>query len=80
MLQLWSYFLNASIHKEQAVYLWLQQSQEKCLSSRNAQTQHCLGIAGSQAGGLMAAQEGATVKRFHSGRAGTKWSIFRLIG
>jgi 2-methylcitrate dehydratase PrpD len=31
--------------------------------------QHCLGIAGSQAGGLMAAQEGATVKRFHSGRA-----------
>lgn len=31
--------------------------------------QHCLGIVGSQAGGLMAAQEGATVKRFHSGRA-----------
>ncbi len=29
----------------------------------------CLGIAGSQAGGLMAAQEGAMVKRFHSGRA-----------
>jgi len=33
------------------------------------QTQHALGIAGSQAGGLMAAQEGAMVKRFHSGRA-----------
>ncbi len=30
---------------------------------------HALGIAGSQAGGLMAAQEGAMVKRFHSGRA-----------
>lgn len=34
-----------------------------------AQTQHALGIVGSQAGGLMAAQEGAMVKRFHSGRA-----------
>ncbi len=33
------------------------------------QTQHALGIAGSQAGGLMAAQEGAMVKRLHSGRA-----------
>jgi 2-methylcitrate dehydratase PrpD len=31
--------------------------------------QHALGIAGSQAGGLMAAQEGAMVKRFHCGRA-----------
>ncbi|OZI43131.1 MmgE/PrpD family protein [Bordetella genomosp. 4] len=31
--------------------------------------QHTFGIAGSQAGGLMAAQEGAMVKRFHSGRA-----------
>ncbi len=31
--------------------------------------QHALGIAGSQAGGLMAAQEGAMVKRLHSGRA-----------
>ncbi|MBI3372324.1 MAG: MmgE/PrpD family protein [Betaproteobacteria bacterium] len=31
--------------------------------------QHAIGIAGSQAGGLMAAQEGAMVKRFHSGRA-----------
>jgi len=33
------------------------------------QMQHALGICGSQAGGLMAAQEGAMVKRFHSGRA-----------
>ena len=33
------------------------------------QTQQALGIAGSQAAGLMAAQEGAMVKRFHSGRA-----------
>ncbi len=33
------------------------------------QTLHCLGIVGSQAGGLMAAQEGAMVKRLHSGRA-----------
>lgn len=32
-------------------------------------THHALGIAGSQACGLMAAQEGAMVKRFHSGRA-----------
>ena len=34
-----------------------------------AQFQHALGMAGSQAGGLMAAQEGAMVKRLHSGRA-----------
>jgi 2-methylcitrate dehydratase PrpD len=34
-----------------------------------AEMQHALGIAGSQAGGLMAAQEGAMVKRFHCGRA-----------
>ncbi len=33
------------------------------------QMQHAIGIVGSQAGGLMAAQEGAMVKRFHSGRA-----------
>jgi 2-methylcitrate dehydratase PrpD len=33
------------------------------------QTRNALGIAGSQAGGLMAAQEGAMVKRLHSGRA-----------
>ncbi len=34
-----------------------------------AHFQHALGIVGSQAGGLMAAQEGAMVKRFHCGRA-----------
>ncbi len=33
------------------------------------QTQHALGIAGSQAAGLMAAQQGAMVKRLHAGRA-----------
>ena len=33
------------------------------------QTQHAYGIAGSQAAGLMAAQEGAMVKRLHAGRA-----------
>ena len=34
-----------------------------------ARMQHALGVVGSQAGGLMAAQEGAMVKRFHGGRA-----------
>ncbi|MDQ8727844.1 MmgE/PrpD family protein [Bradyrhizobium sp. LHD-71] len=33
------------------------------------QLQHALGIAGSMAAGLMAAQEGAMVKRLHAGRA-----------
>lgn len=33
------------------------------------QTRHALGIAGSMGAGLMAAQEGALVKRLHSGRA-----------
>lgn len=33
------------------------------------QTLHAFGIAGSQAAGLMAAQEGAMVKRLHAGRA-----------
>src|SRR4051812_22855691 len=33
------------------------------------QTQHALGLAGSQAAGLMAVQEGAMAKGFHSGRA-----------
>jgi 2-methylcitrate dehydratase PrpD len=41
----------------------------KSLGLSADQMQHALGIAGSQAGGLMAAQEGAMVKRFHSGRA-----------
>ena len=41
----------------------------RALNLSAEQHQHALGIAGSQAGGLMAAQEGAMVKRFHSGRA-----------
>jgi 2-methylcitrate dehydratase PrpD len=41
----------------------------KSLALDTGRMQHALGIAGSQAGGLMAAQEGAMVKRFHSGRA-----------
>jgi 2-methylcitrate dehydratase PrpD len=35
-----------------------------------AHTVHALGIAGTQASGLMAAQEGAMVKRMHAGLAG----------
>ena len=34
-----------------------------------ARTQHAFGIAGSMASGLMAAQEGAMVKRLHAGQA-----------
>jgi 2-methylcitrate dehydratase PrpD len=34
-----------------------------------AQMQHALGIAGTQASGLMASQFGSMVKRFHAGRA-----------
>lgn len=41
----------------------------KMLGLDGVHMQHALGIVGSQAGGLMAAQEGAMVKRFHSGRA-----------
>jgi 2-methylcitrate dehydratase PrpD len=41
----------------------------KSLGLDAARMQHALGIVGSQAGGLMAAQEGAMVKRFHAGRA-----------
>ncbi len=41
----------------------------RMLNLNAEQFQHALGMSGSQAGGLMAAQEGAMVKRFHSGRA-----------
>jgi len=41
----------------------------RSLSLDAARMQHALGIVGSQAGGLMAAQEGAMVKRLHCGRA-----------
>jgi aconitate decarboxylase len=41
----------------------------KLLKLDAAQMQNTLGIAGSMAAGLMAAQEGAMVKRLHAGRA-----------
>ena len=41
----------------------------RMLGLKPGEMQHTLGIVGSQAGGLMAAQEGAMVKRFHCGRA-----------
>jgi 2-methylcitrate dehydratase PrpD len=41
----------------------------RILKLNSSQMHDCLGIAGSQAAGLMAAQEGAMVKRFHSGKA-----------
>jgi 2-methylcitrate dehydratase PrpD len=41
----------------------------RMLGLNPGEMQHTLGIVGSQAGGLMAAQEGAMVKRFHCGRA-----------
>ena len=40
----------------------------KVLQLDTERTHHALGIAGSQAAGLMAAQEGAMVKRLHTGR------------
>ena len=41
----------------------------RILDLDSGQMEHNLGIAASQAAGLMGAQEGAMVKRFHSGRA-----------
>lgn len=41
----------------------------KMLGLKAPQMQHALGIAGSQAAGLMAVQDGAMAKAFHSGRA-----------
>jgi aconitate decarboxylase len=41
----------------------------KLLGLDSGQMQNALGIAGSMAAGLMAAQEGAMVKRLHAGRA-----------
>ena len=41
----------------------------KMLGLDGEQARHALGIAGSQAAGLMAAQEGAMAKRLHCGRA-----------
>src|SRR5215472_6783136 len=41
----------------------------RALGLSSDQTVHALGIAGTQAAGLMAAQYGAMVKRMHAGRA-----------
>jgi len=41
----------------------------KLMTLNKEQTLHAMGIAGSLGAGLMAAQEGAMVKRLHSGRA-----------
>jgi 2-methylcitrate dehydratase PrpD len=43
------------------------------------QMQHALGIAGSLGSGLMAAQEGAMVKRLHAGRAGQSGMLAALL-
>jgi aconitate decarboxylase len=44
------------------------------------QTVHALGIAGTQAAGLMAAQYGAMVKRMHAGRAAQSGLYGALLG
>jgi len=43
------------------------------------QMQHALGIAGSMGAGLMAAQEGAMVKRLHAGRAAQSGLLAALL-
>jgi 2-methylcitrate dehydratase PrpD len=44
-----------------------------------SQMQHALGIAGSMGAGLMAAQEGAMVKRLHAGRAAQSGMLAALL-
>jgi aconitate decarboxylase len=44
-----------------------------------AQMQHALGIAGSMGAGLIAAQEGAMVKRLHAGRAAQSGLLAALL-
>ncbi len=44
-----------------------------------SQMQHALGIAGSMGAGLMAAQEGAMVKRLHAGRAAQGGMLAALL-
>jgi len=51
----------------------------KMLGLDAGRTLHTFGIVGSQAGGLMAAQEGAMVKRFHSGRAAQSGAYSALL-
>jgi 2-methylcitrate dehydratase PrpD len=51
----------------------------RALGLDGAHTRQTLGIAGSQASGLMAAQEGAMVKRLHSGRAAQSGVLSALL-
>jgi aconitate decarboxylase len=51
----------------------------KLLRLDPGQMQNALGIAGSMAAGLMAAQEGAMVKRLHSGRAAQSGLLAALL-
>lgn len=44
-----------------------------------SQMQHAIGIAGSMGAGLMAAQEGAMVKRLHAGRAAQSGMLAALL-
>ncbi len=54
-------------------------SAARMLNLNAEQFQHALGMSGSQAGGLMAAQEGAMVKRLHSGRAAQRGVYAALL-
>jgi 2-methylcitrate dehydratase PrpD len=51
----------------------------RLLGLDTAQMQHALGIAGSMGAGLMAAQEGAMVKRLHAGRAAQSGLMAALL-
>src|ERR1700761_879827 len=51
----------------------------RLLGLDTAQMQHALGIAGSLGAGLMAAQEGAMVKRLHAGRAAQSGLMAALL-
>ena len=51
----------------------------RLLGLDTVQMQHALGIAGSMGAGLMAAQEGAMVKRLHAGRAAQSGMLAALL-
>ena len=51
----------------------------RLLGLDTARMQHALGIAGSMGAGLMAAQEGAMVKRLHAGRAAQSGLMAALL-
>jgi aconitate decarboxylase len=51
----------------------------RLLALDHSQMQHALGIAGSMGAGLMAAQEGAMVKRLHAGRAAQGGMLAALL-